>query len=122
MSRHYRMQILVNGHHPVLSREIEDIVRETWPVEFVDTMTGSPEKPELAFEGESSLGGGMSEEEFTDRVARAVMQVNGGPCTVTVFATYLDDLPTDQHTRDINDYARLTAFKEGEEDDALHSA
>ena len=59
--------------------------------------------------GEGRLGGGESEEEFADRLARAIWNANGAFCEIEVRATYLDDLPYVDYCRDEDDYGRLIA-------------
>ena len=56
---------------------------------------------------QGNLCGGESEEEFTERLSLAVWRANGGYCSVTVDATYLENLPYETHTLDEADYARL---------------
>ncbi len=53
------------------------------------------------------LTGGESEEEFAERVARAVVKANGGPCEVEITATYLEDIPTETYSFARGDYQRL---------------
>jgi hypothetical protein len=57
--------------------------------------------------GESSLGGGVSEEDFTDILTAEVFAANGGPCEITVTATCLDYIPCESHKRSKQDYDRL---------------
>lgn len=61
----------------------------------------------LTGKGIESLCGGESEEEFTDRLARAVWKANGRCCEVEVQALYLEELPYERHVREEEDYQRL---------------
>lgn len=57
-------------------------------------------QPLMECDGDSSLCGGESEEEFADRISEAIWEANGGAyCMVHVMATYLENLPCDNHHR-----------------------
>ena len=104
MSRSYAMHIEITGSDPAKQSQIEEVLREHWSIDYFAADNASPL---LVAEGESSLCGGESEEEFADRIAGAVWKVNGSYCEVMVTATYLDELPYEVHTRDESDYTRL---------------
>jgi len=104
MSRAYTMQIEITGSDPDKRQQIEDVLRENWIVDDC-----AVEDEVLTVAGDSQLTGGESEEEFTDRIAKAVWKANEGYCEVLVNATCLEDMPYDTHYRDEGDYARLVA-------------
>ena len=94
MSRAYGMELRM---YDVQSERIDAIkasAENEWP--FQDWTQGEEDgQRNLAACGESSLCGGESEEEFTDRLAAAIWQANGTFCRVTVYATFLEELPYD---------------------------
>jgi hypothetical protein len=102
MSRNYEMDIKISGYRPDRTAAIQEAIEQEWTITFAyddeNTLTAS---------GEDSLGGGESEEEFTERLSLAVWKANGEYCEVVVDATYLDDLPYQTHCLDEVDYDRL---------------
>lgn len=48
-----------------------------------------------------------TDQEFAERLARAVWTANGGPCEVEVRSTYLEDLPHEDFVLDKADYERI---------------
>jgi hypothetical protein len=105
MSRAYNMSITIGGFHTDRGDAIVEAASQEWP--FADWWGGGDLDSELHASAESSLCGGEGEEEFADRLARAVWEANGGFCEVTVDATYLESLPFETHWRDEDDYERL---------------
>ena len=101
MSRHYSMSIEIEGIVPERQAEIENDANCIWSFEDWVLHNGL-----LCAYGDSSLCGGETEEEFTDRLAKAIWQANKAYCQVTVTATYLEDLPCEEHLRDEDDYAQ----------------
>jgi hypothetical protein len=53
---------------------------------------------------DGSLCGGESEDEFAQRLAKAIWTANGGYCEVEVVATYLEDLPHESYSFDEDQY------------------
>ena len=102
MSRNYEMDIKISGYRPDRTAAIQEAIEQEWTITFAcddeNTLTAS---------GEDTLGGGESEEEFTERLSLAVWKANGEYCEVVVDATYLDDLPYQTHCLDEVDYDRL---------------
>ena len=56
---------------------------------------------------QGSLYGGVSEEEFSDRVAKAIWKALGRYARVEIEMTYLEDLPREIHVRDNVLYEKL---------------
>lgn len=108
MSRGYGMVASITGYNPKKRRAIIKAVKKEWPFKSAATFTLAGEPDQISFEyAESSLCGGEGEEEFADRLAKAVWKANDGYCEVTVHATYLDEEPLEAHIRDEEDYERL---------------
>ena len=117
MSRFYGMSIKITGHDDKQAHAIFTAIKKEWDFqdEFLNDITAQENEPRfLSAYGESYLGGGESEEQFTDRVALAVWKANGGYCHIQVEAIYLEELPYEIHTRDDDDYYQLMALEERE--------
>ena len=104
MSRAYDMHLQVSSFEPKRRKAIKKAAEENWPF---DWFTDSPTL--LAGMGESSLCGGEGEQEFAQRLARAIWQAQGGYCQVIVTATYLESRPHEDYEFQEADYLRLTS-------------
>lgn len=102
MSVCYRMFVTIDGFQPGNQKAIEAALRAEWDFDGVDELEGV-----LTALGESSLSAGLSEEEFSERLAKAVWQANGGFCRVQVDATDLEHLPYNEYPFDEASYGRL---------------
>ena len=110
MSRFYEMSVEVSGHDPAKVAEIQAAAEQELP--FDDWWTrGDDDAATMHASAQSSLCGGESEEEFTERLSRAIWRANGGFCRVSVDATYLENLPHETYELDESDYARLIQGK-----------
>jgi hypothetical protein len=107
MSRPYDMSVEISGYDPAKVSEIQAAATEEWP--FNDW--SSPDETTMYASAQSTLCGGESEEQFTERLTVAIWRANGSYCDVSVNATYLDDLPYETHTLDESDYVRLLNTK-----------
>ena len=68
----------------------------------------------MMFDGESSLGGGTSEEEFAESLAHAIWKANAGFCSIRVIATYLEDLPYEDYDFEEDEYVEfITNMEKG---------
>lgn len=109
MSRNYSMTVTITG----AARERVDAVKlaaaAEWPFDdgFLD------DDGVLTASADDRLGGGETEEEFAERLAKAIWTANGDYCQVEIHATYLEDLPCETHYLDEDDYRRLVASPEG---------
>jgi hypothetical protein len=110
MSRYYEMDVEILGHAPEKEDQIKTAAEEEWP--FGDWW--STGEGDIHASAQSTLSGGESEEQFTERLSVAVWRADRSFCEVMVNATYLEDLPYETHTLDENDYARLMAANTGE--------
>ncbi len=102
MSRYYTMAVTITG----AARDRVDAVKQAAEAEWTfddwlldDGVLTSP--------ADGSLCGGETEEEFTERLAKAIWTANDGYCRVEVRATYLDQMPFETHCLDEDDYRRL---------------
>jgi len=125
MSRSYAMTVDISEHDPAKAAQIRAAAEKQWPFnpddwwfsdsnddwEFSDDDNGRLSAAMHA-SAESSLCGGESEEQFTERLSLAVWRANGRYCRVAVDATYLDELPYETHSLDEDDYARLLKRKD----------
>jgi len=72
----------------------------------------------LAFWGEDYLCAGESEEEFVERITRAIWEANGDFCKVRVRATYLEKLPFEVYELGLKEYK---SFMEKKQEDKSNS-
>ena len=109
MSRSYEMAVTITGFKKSKLQKIKKACQAEWDFEEDDFSVDGNAKSlrTLMAKGIGSLGGGETEGEFSDRLAKAVWMANGKYCEVEVGAMYLDDPPYDDHLRDKNDYKRL---------------
>jgi len=56
---------------------------------------------------EVSLGGGQTEEEYSQDLARSIWKANKGYCPVSVKLTYLEELPYEIYDLGEKDYAEV---------------
>jgi hypothetical protein len=112
MSRSYGMTITIKDARPEHHETIRTAIEEAWAVDDW-LVTGD----EILVMGDSSLGGGETEEEFADRVSAAIWRENEGFCLVVVNAVYMEVLPYESYCRDEDDYARLMDKAEPSLDD-----
>jgi len=110
MSRFHEMSVEVSGHDRAKVAEIQAAAEQEWA--FDDWwFAGEDDAATMHASGQSSLCGGETEEEFTERLSLAIWRANGGYCRVSVDATYLENLPYETHELDETDYARLIQGK-----------
>ena len=109
MSRAYQMNITINDALGDRHKSIRDAVQQEWQIDDWFVANG-----EIYVEGASSLVGGETEDEFADRLSKAIWRANEGYCPVMVVAINLEDLPHETHLRDEEDFERLaTTFATG---------
>ena len=110
MSRYYEMDVEILGHAAEKEDQIKMAAAEEWP--FGDWW--STGEGDIHASAQSTLCGGESEEQFTERLSVAIWRANGAFCEVLVNATYLEDLPYESYALDEGDYARLIEANTGE--------
>ena len=102
MSRSYEMAIEISGIKKEKRKQVRKAVEREWNMEVFDC-----DGKDAFASGQGSLCGGESEEEFSQRMARAIWQANGGYCEVTVEAAYLDELPYETYSFGPKDYKQM---------------
>ena len=105
MSRNFSMFVTISGINPDRTEAVQQAAGGEWPFDDWYESDGV-----LTSDGDSQLGGGESDDEFSQRLVKAIWAANGGFCEVEVSSTYLDDLPYESFCFDESDYARLTAL------------
>ena len=109
MSRRYHMEITVKSLNPKQHAQAEELL--CLDEEREKLSSGS--FGNLIVEGETILGGGRTEEEFTQGIAEYIWEELGEFHEVVVVATYLENLPYETHTAEREDYER---WKERQDD------
>ena len=102
MSRNYSMTVIVSDPKPDRTAAIQQAAAGEW--DFGDW---HHDGGQMFGYGDGRLCGGESEEEFADRLAKAIWDANGGFCEIELRTTYLDDLPQVDYCRSEDDYHRL---------------
>lgn len=111
MSRMYGMYVRITGHDPDRAEAIKKAANAEW--EFEEWLE-YPE--ELSADADGKLCGGEAENEFADRLARAVMKANGKACEVEVSCTCLEELPHEIYSYDEENYEELVGAEEAPSD------
>jgi len=107
MSRYYEMDLHFHRANPDRVDAIKQAAAEEWPFEDWYAL-GQPGTPtSFGSSGRDNLCGGESEDEFAERLARAIWKANGSYCEVEVRATYLEDLPYETYSFDEDEYEEL---------------
>ena len=103
MSRYYSMSVTITGASPDRIEKIKLAAEDEWPFDdwYEDGNGG------LTASAEDTLGGGEGEDEFAQRLAKAIWQANGAACDIEVRATYLEELPYEAYFFDEEEYNRL---------------
>jgi hypothetical protein len=109
MSRSYEMRIQITDFDESKLPKIEKACLAEWPFESEDFSIEVDAKTvrTLTGNGIGSLCGGEDEDEFSDRLAKAIWTANGRYCEVEVQALYLEELPYEHYVREEDDYQRL---------------
>ncbi len=106
MSRYYNMTVMINGANPARIRGITAAANREWAFEDWDTRDDF-----LMASADDQLCGGQTEEDFVQRMAKAIWRANGGPCRIEVTATALEDPPRKSYCFDENDYRRIVGHR-----------
>lgn len=102
MSRYYNMTVMINGAAPARIRAITVAANREWAFGDWDTRGDF-----LMASADDQLCDGQTEEDFVQRLAKAVWRANGGPCRIEITATALEDPPRKSYCLDENDYRRI---------------
>lgn len=112
MSRCYNMSVVITDVRPDRLDEIKAAAFAVWDFDSWHDWDGK-----LIASADGYLCGGETEPEFVERLAKVVWAANGGPCTVSVDATYLEDLLAESYSLDESDYGRLIIANKEPTDD-----
>lgn len=97
MPIYYRVSINISEYNPAKEEAIEVAAREHWEFNnwgyWGDVMSA---------DGEGDMW--FSEEEFSEKVTKAIWKANGAFCRVQVATTCLEDLPTESYLFDEDIY------------------
>ena len=96
------MTVTIEKFNKKKEAAITSAAGEVWP--FNDWMV---DDDKMVAAAESRLCGGESEEEFAEKLAKAIWRANGKYCPVEVNATYLEEIPYETHTLDKGVYDLL---------------
>ena len=107
MSRYYSMRLRIEGFDSNRTTAIKDAASYEWHFDDDDWEEPANLGNYLECAADDCLCGGESEEEFVDRLSLAVWKANRGFCIVEVTAIFLEAIPSESHSRDQKDYARL---------------
>jgi len=102
MSRYYSMSVTITGADANRFDPIMAAASAEWGFDGWYSHQGV-----LTASGNAQLVGGETEEQFAERLTKAIWKANGGPCQVDVGATYLDELPCESYSLGAGDYDRL---------------
>ena len=102
MSCYYNMTVTLTKAGPDRFDKIKAAASEEWDFEDWNEFDGT-----LTASADGNLCAGETDQEFVERLARAVWKANGDPCEVEVQATYLEDLPHEDYVLDEADYERI---------------
>ena len=118
MSRFYGMNVKIENYNDENEQAVMAAATEEWG--FCEWHSQEGTRVLEAYE-ENHLSGGETEEEFTDRLTAAIWQANRAFCKVTVNATCLEDLPSEEHVREKPQYELwLSGRLPGAENDHAH--
>jgi hypothetical protein len=107
MSRYYSMRLCIEGFDANRSTEIKAAASYQWDFHDDHWEERTNSRNYLECESDGCLCGGETDDEFVDRLSLAVWKANRGFCIIEVTAIYLDAIPSEFHSRDQKDYARL---------------
>ena len=111
MNRSYSMHVTARGIDPKRVQRIKRAANGGWKFDDCDWCFSNGENDNgvavLTASADGNLCGGETEEEFAERMAKAIWAANGGYCLVEVVATCLEDLPCETYSFDEEEYARI---------------
>jgi len=101
MSRFYNMTVKITG---AASQRIDAVKQAAEAKWAFDGWSFSAAIAQLTASADDRLCGGETDDEFAERLAKAIWTANGNYCPVTVHATYLEDLPHETYSFDEDQY------------------
>jgi len=100
------MSIIVEKYNEEKVNEIEEAINSNWNLNDFSVYNN-----ELYAVGENNLCGGESEEEFANRMSKAIWEANDAYCEININATYLEDLPYESYNFDEEEYKEYITEK-----------
>lgn len=110
MSQSYRMHLEIKNFNPHRKDEIIAAADAMW--EFEDWWETEDAGRFMSATGDDFLTGGESDDEFAQRLSKAVWKANLGFCKVVVVSTYLENIPCETFELTEEDCKRLCAEEE----------
>ena len=107
MSCSYDMTVRIRGVKRDRVVAVKEAAEREWAFDAWYPLDYPHNPTSLASDGSGNLCGGETEEEFAERLAKAVWKANGGYCEVEVRMLCLDCLPYETHVLDEDDYEDL---------------
>lgn len=101
MSRYYKMKFVIKDYNKEKEDIIGDTLRKIWKIEDLTYLNSA-----IYAEGKSFLTGGQSDEEFANEAVLRIWKAAGW-CRITVYATYLEDLPCESFFFDEDKYKEM---------------
>jgi hypothetical protein len=98
------MNVDIKSFNKDKEEAIKNAADAEWNWDTWETWNGA-----LCGEGEASLCGGESEEEFAERLSKAIWTANGGYCEVNINQTNLDYVPCESYSLSQDAYIRIMA-------------
>lgn len=110
MSRHYEMTFRVSGIPKGRVEEVALVIEEVWEVEPITDISPG----DLTLYGQDHLYGGITEEQFAEKMAARIWRAAGQYVPVEIVATCLEDIPNESYVFNELDYDQ---WKDEEERD-----
>lgn len=113
MSRLYEMHVEIDNVTEDIETAVTEACDEEW--QFEDwhrnnvSKKSRPKKFQLEAWGQSNLCGGESEEDFAKRLKRAIWKAAKAYLPVTIYATYMEDLPCSSYSSTEKEYEKEKA-------------
>ncbi len=113
MSRSYEMTVKIRGANPDRVEAVKKAAESEWAFDVWYPLDHPDDPRNFAADGSGNLCAGEIEEEFAERLTRAVWKANGGYCEVEVRALCLDNLPYESYVLDEGEYEELVGNASG---------
>jgi len=96
MSSFYRIDIIIDidsEYRENRLNAITEAINLVWPleVEWID------DGDTLLTGGKNAIGVARSDKDVADEIARSIFEANGGPLSLHIRTTYIEDLPFDEY-------------------------
>ena len=102
MSSYYNMCVEIWRHDADKTTAIKDAAKGEWDFDDWNECEGA-----LSARADGDLCAETTEEQFAERLTKAIWRVNGKFCNVLISATYLEDLPIETYSLDEDEFERF---------------